>query len=185
MTFYALFPLLVRFITSRRIALACLLASFAFATILYPHARLWPGEDRELAKNYAFLWFPTQSPVFMIGIVLFFATKTKLWEMISSFPPLSPWPIRAMGKISYSAYLCHFAILMALWPHVHIEGGTGTFIIAFLCVTAATAALSAMTYAFIETPMIRFGAHVIARLRLDEGHSRHSSGGNVAGVAGP
>jgi peptidoglycan/LPS O-acetylase OafA/YrhL len=59
MTFYAVFPLLARFITSWQTAVAGLFLSFALSEVTRPlAAHWWPAEDRVLVANSSF-GFPT------------------------------------------------------------------------------------------------------------------------------
>jgi len=71
-------------------------------------------------------------------------------------------PIAALGKVSFSAYLLHFAVIkfvMADHPVLfHIDDSGWTAIVAFLCsiviVTAITFLVSGITYTLIEKPMM-------------------------------
>jgi exopolysaccharide production protein ExoZ len=225
MTFYALFPLLARLITSWRVAAVWLAGSLCLALALYPYAAAWwPGEDRELAKNYGFLWFPNQLPCFLVGILLYYlqpvslqVSRALLFISIVAMAIMALWtpplpihlpytlafgmfvfalangagkplmarPLRFIGRISYSAYLWHFALLAGVaWLLRHgsdpfgLEDktrGLGTFLIAFPCLTAVTVALSTLTHATIEVPMIRMGSRVVRWL-----HPKRLPAGQVA-----
>ena len=81
-------------------------------------------------------------------------------------------PIQLLGKISYSAYLWHFAILAltARYAPEYIDpvrqswgGGFASFMIYFLAIMILTCFFSAITYHFIEKTMIRLGNNFITR----------------------
>ena len=80
-----------------------------------------------------------------------------------------------IGKISYSCYLWHFAVLKLLkkapewisWEYGdELEtsfSSDSLYVIMFLAVTSVTAVLSAITHRVIEQPMIAFGNRVAIR----------------------
>jgi peptidoglycan/LPS O-acetylase OafA/YrhL len=80
-----------------------------------------------------------------------------------------------IGKISYSGYLCHFAILEILLhladrgidPIAIRDPGHGLTFLCFFapCFLAATLLASTITYHVVERPMIRLGAHLLMRRR--------------------
>jgi peptidoglycan/LPS O-acetylase OafA/YrhL len=77
--------------------------------------------------------------------------------------PITVW----IGKLSYSMYLVHFAILKlmnALYPHGFPLKGTAGTLVAFFLVAGATILVSAVTYNFIEKPGIRMGSTIIRKL---------------------
>lgn len=74
--------------------------------------------------------------------------------------------VRYMGKISFSAYLWHLAILHTLqagvsinWP---VSDGVAFLAVHTLALLATTVVGSSITYALVERPMIRLGARLIA-----------------------
>ncbi|MCE1235672.1 MAG: acyltransferase [Hyphomicrobiales bacterium] len=81
-------------------------------------------------------------------------------------------PVRYLGKISFSAYLWHFAVLGTLGKLAAIginplslmtpTRGTLFFFELFVYVVLATGILSALTYKFIERPMIKVGNKIIS-----------------------
>ncbi|HWV80393.1 MAG TPA: hypothetical protein VNZ50_03105 [Hyphomicrobiaceae bacterium] len=90
-----------------------------------------------------------------------------------SVMPLRLFVNRAMcrlGVVSYSAYIWHFAVLDALTagglPKAFVMGGPVWvyFIGHLLLVTAITAAVSGITYRWIETPMNRIGRRTAERM---------------------
>lgn len=72
------------------------------------------------------------------------------------------------GTISYSMYLIHFFVikfvLHVLGLEVLPENGYRTMIIYFVLVTAITMPLSYVTWRYIETPFIKLGNRVVARM---------------------
>jgi peptidoglycan/LPS O-acetylase OafA/YrhL len=85
--------------------------------------------------------------------------------------PLVGFPIVWIGKISYSAYFVHFAVLHFLplfrptgWPVVDVAS-------MYLAVVIVTAGISSLMYSMIERPMIRFGSAVIAARQPPKGPS--------------
>ena len=76
MTFYAAFPLLAWWIRSWQVAALAFVASVLGAALLYPitieiFAALTPDQSYEQIKGFSFLWFPTQLPAFLMGILVF------------------------------------------------------------------------------------------------------------------
>jgi peptidoglycan/LPS O-acetylase OafA/YrhL len=56
-----------------------LAAATGIATLTYPlvaHGYLFPGQDRGLVAQYAFLWFPNQFPAFLAGMLVFHLSRT-------------------------------------------------------------------------------------------------------------
>lgn len=91
-------------------------------------------------------------------------------------------PIRHLGKISFSAYLLHFAVL-ELYPYLatdvlarlglRYQPGGETFLLgALVVVVAITTVISTLTHHLVERPMITLGgrlaAALAARRRPDE-----------------
>ena len=83
-----------------------------------------------------------------------FAIGLMHWQPRLLVNPVIGW----VGKVSYSGYLIHLA-LIATFPMPHAN-----YPQAFLAVTAATLALSTVTYLCIEQPGIWLGKRVIAAL---------------------
>ena len=81
--------------------------------------------------------------------------------------PLISRPIEWIGKVSYSAYFVHFAVLHflpalrpAAWP---VADWASTYAVVVL----VTVGFSSLTYLMIEKPMIRLGsALIVARQSL-------------------
>lgn len=90
--------------------------------------------------------------------------------------PLVNRPVTWTGKVSYSAYFVHFAVLHYL-PALH---PTGWPVINFAClyvaVAVTTVCISSITYLMIERPMIQLGGVLIAaRCRRFHSSSLHET----------
>jgi peptidoglycan/LPS O-acetylase OafA/YrhL len=66
-----------------------------------------------------------------------------------------------IGKISYSAYFVHFAVLHYLPPPRPTGVSFIDFAATYAVVVVSTVAISSITYLFIEMPMIRLGSRLI------------------------
>lgn len=76
--FYAIAPFLLVMLRDARTAFLALVASIAGAWILNAYsASLTNGEVHITNNSYLYFWFPTQLPVFLVGVLLF---RTKAWE---------------------------------------------------------------------------------------------------------
>jgi peptidoglycan/LPS O-acetylase OafA/YrhL len=99
-------------------------------------------------------------PQFLAASLAFFVFILAMSQSRGSFL-VNRW-IAALGKVSFSAYLLHFAVIdlvMARHPDIFHTQDTGwTAIMAFLCsiviVTGITFLVSAATYMTIEKPMM-------------------------------
>jgi peptidoglycan/LPS O-acetylase OafA/YrhL len=75
--------------------------------------------------------------------------------------PLKNTAVGWIGKISYSAYFVHFAVLNCL-NALHLTGlAAADVAIMYGMVVAATVTISSITYLMIEKPMINFGNLII------------------------
>lgn len=78
---------------------------------------------------------------------------------------------REIGKLSFSMYLSHFAVIFAvkaLVPEGFAGNENGSFVIGFMVVLLLTAAVSFLTYHLIEAPGVRLGRKVVERLEATE-----------------
>jgi len=91
-------------------------------------------------------------------IFALFVFSLMSWKSSPLINPLAIW----IGKVSYSAYLIHFAVLNNLVAPRLSGYPDLDFAITFTVVVAITVALSSVTYWFIEQPMIKFGGRVIS-----------------------
>jgi peptidoglycan/LPS O-acetylase OafA/YrhL len=75
--------------------------------------------------------------------------------------PLVGSTIVWIGKVSYSAYFVHFAVLHYLPQHRPTGLPFIDFAFMFAVVIISTVAISSITYRFIELPFIRWGSRLI------------------------
>ena len=227
MTFYALFPLLVIACSSLARTIAVLLLSVlaaaavngAAAVILEPAP---PHQPQYLIDAFRFFWFWSQLPVFLIGILVYFAASDKrrhlpiFWANLGVYASVLILVILPfvegrsllldhikcalcfgllafclacgaktfvvnklscfIGKVSFSCYLWHFAVLFALFDRLLAAAvnpfglndaahGWSYFLQFFAVVAAATIALSFVTYRLVEQPMIRIGSRIAASIK--------------------
>jgi peptidoglycan/LPS O-acetylase OafA/YrhL len=80
-----------------------------------------------------------------------------------------PWMVNPaicwLGKISFSAYFWHFAILSIESPTIFSFHGTFAFFACVLAVLVLTVVGSSITYLLIEEPMIRLGSRLASKLK--------------------
>ncbi len=100
-------------------------------------------------------------------IFALFVFSLMSWKSSPLINPVAIW----IGKVSYSAYLIHFAILSYLVAPRPSGHANLDFAITFAIVVAMTVALASITYWLVEQPMIRLGSRLI---------SRHMSSGRTA-----
>lgn len=87
-------------------------------------------------------------------------------------------PIRFLGKISFSAYLWHFAILGVMahsaksgFDPLNIMGepkGLGFFLWFFPLIVLLTSLFSTITYQWVEIPLIEIGNNLIEKFNADK-----------------
>lgn len=212
MTFYALVPFLVYRINNLRQAINFTLISVLILLVLrfilsdlslISSARLW--------KEYLFLYFPNQLPVFGLGIIAYFLIIKKdrkvsvlnivllimvclaqwglsdfvLGHMLISLLflglvyILSIWEIPLfvnkmtcfMGKISYSSYFVHFAVLywlnrLGFVNYIEINSQLDSLLnlaIRLALVLTFTSVISYILYLLIEKPFMNLGKVILKR----------------------
>jgi peptidoglycan/LPS O-acetylase OafA/YrhL len=164
-------PLLLRRHTIK-IALGCALTSVVATNIKFP-GRL------PLSPPLLVPTFFVASLIFMIFVLTLGNNPTNIFVNRS---------IRSFGKISFSAYIIHFAVvhkLPLLWPAVFdTNAGNWQAILAFallwLAVVPVTYVISFLTYHVVEEPMIRLG-----RSLLNAKRSRAASAISSDSLRGP
>jgi peptidoglycan/LPS O-acetylase OafA/YrhL len=106
------------------------------------------------------------------GLATTYGIVFSLFAFSLMYSPNSPFINKAAqwtGKISYSAYFVHFAVLHIL-PTLHPTGvPSADFAIMYVGTVLATVGISSITYLVIEGPMIRFGSAIIAAQQLSIG----------------
>lgn len=221
MTFYLLFPLLVACVRGWKSSLLFFIGATAAASALFDLAwarrsSLWPGVSDDLASTFTHLWFPSQLPVFAIGLLLYFALRDGrgvlprplvsllllaslgCMVLLALYPTaparvylttytaygwcfgvfafclgdgagkwLANGPVRRLGRISFSAYLWHFAILGAMvrlarggfdpLELLSEPKGFAFFAFFFPALVVLTSLCSACTYRWVEQPLVRVG----------------------------
>jgi len=114
---------------------------------------------------------PHRLPFALPGIVPALLAMSLVFMLVTMVLAASPdsvfvnHPIRALGTVSFSAYLLHFAVLHQLprlFPSVfdvHAVGwaAIATFVVLWVVAVGVTFALSSVTYRLIESPMIDLG----------------------------
>ena len=216
MTFYCVAPWLFSKIRTLDKAVRFVIISLLFNTLLsYALLKHSLIADKDLWVSFLFLYFPSQLPVFGIGIVLFFLLRQReekevlkpmtilasaimlianLTLEIPYLPEhfwfgtgflllavaLSRQPFRVLvnpiiiyiGKISFSLYLVHFAVLFSLdytghADFLHPNGLVSALInygLRFLLVLVVSSGLAKLFFEFVEVPFQKLGKKLIIRL---------------------
>jgi peptidoglycan/LPS O-acetylase OafA/YrhL len=227
MSFYIILPFLLPQIKSIKTCSFCFVISIVLSglnLLLVPRIFSYPESQQYLLKNFYYLNFFGQLPVFILGvfcylilcekyplkqIVIFGGTvfailllaflypvfnlpdhfiADKLFKLPHHFIAaglfsvfallLANWPIRLsvnritiiLGKLSFSMYLTHFAILKyfsvlgfsAIFPKSNISS-----LLHFLCVVLVAIPVSFFFYNYIEKPGIAIGKRVIEKLEQE------------------
>lgn len=212
MMFYVILPFLYFRVKSVKQAFNFFVLSMLLNTLLQLFfTKFKLITDTNLWNNYLFFYFPSQLPIFCLGIILYFLVIEKeslkniskfaiviflglIFIRLSSgiklvFPNhiffgigflilgllLSKYQLRIIvnrmicffGKISYSMYLVHFAVLYWLTQYNYIdysENGIINYIIRFSLVVFLTSLISIFLYKIIEIPFQDLGKKLINRL---------------------
>lgn len=230
MTFYLFVPMLFKRITNVVQAGWLFVGSlllYNFLTMILSNHQLISSSD--LWANYLFLWFPSQLPVFCLGISLFFlidkipamtnGQKRNVALLLLSFAviimvftvrnptdqiipyhiifgvsfvffaaalALHPFKLfvnkltTGLGKLSYSCYITHFAVLSFVSDYMFvpftklgiIKSNNTLFLLSFVIVTMLTVAVSLATYTLLERPGINLGKKIINHLETSTRHPR-------------
>ena len=216
MTFYLFLPLLYSKIRNLKTALwftiATLVGTRLLLCILHRIALI---PDHSLWAAYLYLFFPSQLPIFLLGIVLFYmirnhqnyscknnnvvvlpgiwlVTSMLLWMQLAtqkiipehflfgvaflvlayalSLKPTKLFVNRFtvfIGKISFSLYLAHFAVLHFMYKmekynfvDFHCNPLTN-FAIRYIILLGMSSAISLITYMYIERPGRYVGGKII------------------------
>ncbi len=135
------------------LAAAALVAFFALSWSPFPQ---WAGET---------VWTLGTAQAAALPLALFVLALSRATPKNLFVNPAAAW----VGKISFSAYLLHYAAIELLptrFPHLFHTGASGVTAIAayaagWIAVTAATCLGAFCTYHAIERPMITLGRHLI------------------------
>ncbi len=209
MTFYMILPFLFLRIKNKNDALLFFIISIVIKTLLYVFLSNFPlVTDKRLWEEYLFMYFPSQLPVFALGVLLYFYVMNNeqdyrlsgkfllflgllLWIQLATgidylFPSYLFWAIAFfivalalsryspillvnpviiyIGKISFSMYLVHFAVLHWLLYFNftdYFSSDIANYIIRFYIVILLTMLISSFTYRYIELPFQKLGKKII------------------------
>ncbi|MDR1583485.1 MAG: acyltransferase [Prevotellaceae bacterium] len=214
MTFYAILPFLFSKIKNINQALNFFILSIFIRATLHVFIKHLPffNLDQHVWTGFLYWYFPSQLPVFALGIIMYFVINKSysdisgqtflLLALVFLFQQLTGYNIFGrhimfsigfiilgvalsryqtkilvnsiityIGKISFSMYLVHFAVLHWL-TYFHfadfVENGLINYSIRFFIVILGTVVLSTLTYKFIELPFQDFGKKIIKRLDNEE-----------------
>lgn len=215
MMFYAIFPFLFSKVKSLNEAFNFFLVSLfikLFLQLFFMKFHLI--SDDRLWSEYLFLYFPSQLPVFCLGILLYFIViENESLRKISGksilvfsllvlgqlatgiqfvlanhilfgfgflllglalskfrFEVIVNPVVNYIGKISFSMYLVHFAVLHWLSYHnfvEYFENGIFNYVTRLFIVLIITVIISSVLYNFIEVPFQEFGKRIIKRLEKE------------------
>lgn len=212
MVFYVILPFLFLRIKNKNDALLFFILSIIFKTLLHLlFSKFSFISDNRLWQEYLFMYFPSQLPVFALGILLYFCAIDNRKETVKFsgnllfflgsllclqlatgveyiFPEYIVWAgvffiitislsryspivlinpvINYIGKISFSMYLVHFAVLHWLQYFnftAYFGNGTVDYITRFYIVIMFSMLLAALTYNYIELPFQNIGKILINR----------------------
>lgn len=211
MTFYALLPILFHKIKNLNQAFYFFIFTLLFRFVLqFVLHKLHVIPSKELWDYYLFLYFPSQLPIFSLGVIMYFVViESASWTNISGkavlllsgmvlfqlltgklfFPNhilfgigflflgigLSRYNFKLMvnpivdyiGRISFSMYLVHFAVLYWLNQLSFIDysaNGPLNYIIRYCLVVMITILISTFFYRVIEVPFQNIGKNIINKL---------------------
>lgn len=119
MTFYLIFPFLVKVIKSLNSAFVAFVIVVLVAKVLFEkmwelRSTLWPGVSDDLASTFVNLWFPNQLPVFIVGFVLFYA--------LERFQTVPRWLSAALLVVSGFGF-----VLLSIIPGLSISLGANIY----------------------------------------------------------
>ena len=154
-----------------------------FPCFLFGIVTFFAIEKWRIPKTPANLWLllaislifiaPFVDDSFSVYAFLFSVVAFLLANGAGSTTVVNPF-VRFAGKVSFSAYLWHFAILDIIdrlaengIDPIHVnsrEHGLLFFFVFAPCVTALTLFLSNLTYRHVEQPMVRYGNYLARRV---------------------
>lgn len=224
MMFYAVFPILIYYINSWRVAataavISLMPAAFAYASIQSAAKHVEPHSWGVIYQVFSTLNFVHQLPVFFIGMTAYFIIRDEQYEVarrpfqllfISLMPvmivlegyyrfdigwaefgfhssyavlfggiaialartsptilvnPCIIW----IGKISFSGYLWHLALIHVVPANLSKLSPLANLVWFFVALTVLTVAASSVTYIVVEKPFIAMGNKFLRRLRAGDG----------------
>ena len=121
-----------------------------------------------VALIFAFPFLEGIKYMLPLGLATSYGIAFSLFAISLMYWPTSPLIGNAIvwiGKISYSAYFVHFAVLHYLPPLPPIGVPFIDFAILYAAVMISTVTISSITYLFIEMPFLRWGGKLIGSRR--------------------
>jgi peptidoglycan/LPS O-acetylase OafA/YrhL len=150
---------LARKLPSQRAAIFFVLSGMAMAAISFMNNETFISRLGLRGMGLAYLGLPTT----IFGMVFFFFAFCLMnWQPRLLVNPVIGW----IGKVSYSAYFIHFALIETVPMPSHLSGNsTLNYLIVFAALSACTIAVSSITYRLIEQPAIALGNRILRRSR--------------------
>lgn len=167
------------------------LCIFSMGFILYYVLKIIRNNKYQ-SRSFSFILAATSIAIMYIfsdayGKHVFYGTAFMLFSislMLNRLPLFINAPVCTLGKLSFSVYITHFAVISA-FDHIKIDSlistyfyGDISFAVGTICVLIATAILSKLTYELVEKNGIKLGSHIIAKLGY--GSSQDSSSAKQA-----
>lgn len=226
MTFYAILPFLFSKIKNINQAFNFFMISlFINFTLHFLLSKLYIISSERLWNEYLFFYFPSQLPIFAIGIIMYFIVvgsenirgisgksllifsgllSTQLvtgaqfvlqnhilcgivflvlgvalskYKFVLIINPI----VNYIGRISFSMYLVHFAVLHWLTVFNFIDYFNNTtlnYFVRYSIVTILTMSIAIVLYNFIEVPFQNLGKEIIKRIEKNR-ENRTTICGNV------
>src|SRR5262249_40438820 len=116
---------------------------------------------------------PIGLPIRFGMVFTLFVLGLSQWQPRALVNPIIGW----IGKVSYSGYLVHFALLSS------VAIPNSNYLEAFALLTALTVAISSVTYLCIEEPGNKLGRYVIRKLREAQDSTNLARGTAIVEVA--
>jgi peptidoglycan/LPS O-acetylase OafA/YrhL len=211
MMFYAIMPFLFSKIKNINQAFMFFAGSLLLNVLLYGlFLKFQINSNEVLLHEYLFFYLPSQLPVFLLGVLLYFIVIEKesirnisgkwilvvvcqvLLNLTTDYKIILPIHIiygivyfmlaytlslyrfkllvnpvmKYIGKISFSMYLVHFAVLYWLqrlnFTDI-LQNGNLNYILRYLIVVSITVAVSTLFYNVVEVPFQNLGKNIIDR----------------------
>jgi len=169
------------------------LVIFSLGFLLY-HLIKHPGLSQRIISSRITGNLASAAMLAMLFMISFYGVR-KFFDVNSGLPPTHlllsmcfvPWAlvlilkptgyainsaITGLGKVSFSAYILHFAVLgysntflLGIWPFARAGAASIAYEISFLLITViVTRLLAELTYRLIEQPFVHLGKRVISAI---------------------
>ena len=169
---------LARKLPSRRVlAIFCVFSISAMIAITFMQTQAFISLMGLRGLGLGYMGLPTT----IFGMVFFvFAFCLMHWQPRLLVNPIIGW----IGKVSYSAYFIHFALIeTAPMPSRLFASSSLNYATFFFVLTASTIAASSITYLLIEQPAIRLGNWLLRRRTEHESTATPVTESSAVGVA--